>query len=139
LIRQRQQKLDDLTYRLERGERQTLEQMRRRWEMYSAAVRHYDARRVLAGIRSELEAQTAALAGAMRNLMLQYKVRAERVGRALDMLSPLAILERGYALVFDGEGRLVKDAGQVSAGEEIRARVARGEIRAVIKNDGAKR
>jgi exodeoxyribonuclease VII large subunit len=139
LIRQRQQKLDDLTYRLERGERQTLEQMRRRWEMYSAAVRHYDARRVLAGIRSELEAQTAALAGAMRNLMLQYKVRAERVGRALDMLSPLAILERGYALVFDGEGRLVKDAGQVSAGEEIRARVARGEIRAVIKNDGAER
>jgi exodeoxyribonuclease VII large subunit len=139
LIRQRQQKLDDLTYRLERGERQALEQMRRRWEMYSAAVRHYDARRVLAGIRSELEAQTAALAGAMRNLMLQYKVRAERVRRALDMLSPLAILERGYALVFDGEGRLVKDAGQVSAGEEIRARVARGEIRAVIKNDGAER
>jgi exodeoxyribonuclease VII large subunit len=71
--------------------------------------------------------------------MLQYKVRAERVRRALDMLSPLAILERGYALVFDGEGRLVKDAGQVSAGEEIRARVARGEIRAVIKNDGAER
>jgi exodeoxyribonuclease VII large subunit len=80
-----------------------------------------------------LEAQTAALAGGMRNLMLQYKVRAERMGRALEMLSPLAILERGYALVFDGEGKLVKDAAQVKAGEEIRARVARGEIRAVVK------
>ena len=30
-------------------------------------------------------------------------------------------------------GELVKDAGQVTAGEEIRARVARGEIRAVVK------
>jgi hypothetical protein len=28
----------------------------------------------------------------------------------------------------------VKDAGQVKAGEEIRARVARGEIRAVVNN-----
>jgi exodeoxyribonuclease VII large subunit len=133
LIRQRQQKLDDLTYRLERGERQALEQMRRRWEMYSAAVRHYDARRVLAGIRGELEVQTAALAGGMRNLMLQYRVRVERMGRALEMLSPLAILERGYALVFDSEGKLVKDAAQVNAGQEIRARVARGEVRAVVK------
>ena len=85
--------------------------MRRRWETVSAAVRHYDLRRVLAGIRAELEAGTAALAAAMRNLLLQNKVRAERMGRALEMLSPLAILERGYALVFDSAGQLVKDAG----------------------------
>ncbi|MGO9165293.1 MAG: exodeoxyribonuclease VII large subunit, partial [Candidatus Sulfotelmatobacter sp.] len=136
LIRQRQQKLDDLTYRLERGERQALEQVRRRWETVAAAVRHYDARRVLAGMRGELEAGTAALAAGIRNLLLQHKVRADRMGRALEMLSPLAILERGYALVFDNEGKLVKDAGQVKAGEEISARVARGEIRATVKETG---
>src|ERR1700734_100205 len=84
LIRQRQQKLDDLTYRLERGERQILERLRRRWETVSSAVRHYDARRVLAGIRGELEAVTAATAAAMRNQLLQNKVRLERMGRALD-------------------------------------------------------
>jgi exodeoxyribonuclease VII large subunit len=132
LIRQRQQKLDDLTYRLERGERQILERLRRRWETVSSAVRHYDARRVLAGIRRELEAVTAATAAAMRNQLLQNKVRLERMGRALEMLSPLAILERGYALVFDGTGRLVKDAAQVQAGQEISARLARGELRATV-------
>ena len=63
---------------------------------------------------------------------LQYRVRAERMGRALEMLSPLAILERGYALVFDEAGQLVKDAAAVSAGEEISVRVARGEIGAVV-------
>jgi exodeoxyribonuclease VII large subunit len=136
LIRQRQQKLDDLTYRLERGERQTLELMRRRWETLAAAVRHYDLRRVLAGIRGELGAGTAALAAAMRNQLLQNKVRIERFGRALETLSPLAILERGYALVFDSAGQLVKDAGLVKAGDEISARVARGEIRAVVKKAG---
>ena len=55
------------------------------------------------------------------------------MGRALEMLSPLAILERGYALVFDSAGQLVKDAAQVNAGQEISARVARGEIRATVK------
>src|ERR1700733_10648355 len=132
LIRQRQEKLDDLTFRLERGERAALELMRRRWETLAAAGRHYDLRRVLAGVRAELEAGTAALGAAMRNLLLQYKVRSERMGRALEMLSPLAILERGYALVFDGTGRLVKDAAQVQAGQEISARLARGELRATV-------
>jgi len=132
-IRQRQQKVDELTYRLERGERQKLEQMRRKWETVAAAVRHYDARRMLAGVRVELEAGTAALAAAIRNQLLLNKVRLERMGRALETLSPLAILERGYALVFDSSGTLVKDAEQVKAGEEISARVARGEIRATVK------
>jgi len=139
LIRQRQQKLDDLTYRLERGERASLELMRRRWETLAAAVRHYDLRRVLAGIRGELAAGTAALAAAMRNQLLQNKVRIERMGRALEALSPLAILERGYALVFDSAGELVKDAALVKAGDEIRARVARGEIRAVVKKASPER
>ncbi|MCU1304797.1 MAG: Exodeoxyribonuclease large subunit [Candidatus Sulfotelmatobacter sp.] len=133
LIRQRQQKLDDLTYRLERGERQALEKMQRRWEAVSAAVRHYDLRRVMAAIRGELEAGTSAIAAAMRNQLLQNKVRLERMGRALEMLSPLAILERGYALVFDGAGNLVKDAAQVKVGDEISARVARGEIKATVR------
>jgi exodeoxyribonuclease VII large subunit len=133
LIRQRQQKLDDLTYRLERGERLTLEQMRRRWETVAAAVRHYDVRRVLAAMRGELVGSSAALGSAMRNLLLLHKVRLERMSRALETLSPLAILERGYALVFDAAGQLVKDAAQVKGGEEISARVARGEIQATVK------
>src|SRR5579872_4269318 len=133
LIRQRQQRLDDLTYRLERGERSALEKLRRQWEAVAAAVRHYDARRVLAGMRRELEAESAALAAAMRNQLLVHKVRLERMGRALEALSPLAILERGYALVFDASGQLVKDASQVKAGDDISARIARGEIRAVVK------
>jgi exodeoxyribonuclease VII large subunit len=133
LIRQRQQKVDDLSFRLERAQRQTLEQVRRRLERVAAAVRHYDLRRVLAGIRGELDAATSAMGSAMRNQLLQNKVRLERMGRALETLSPLAILERGYALVFDAAGQLVKDAQQVSVGDEIRARLAQGEIRAVVK------
>jgi exodeoxyribonuclease VII large subunit len=132
LIHQRQQKLDDLTHRAERAERQLLEQMRRRWETVSATVRHYDLRRVLSGMRKELSAVTGTLVAAMRNLLLQNRVRSDRLGAALEGLSPMAILERGYALVFDASGKLVKDASRVHAGEEISARLARGEIQATV-------
>src|ERR1700722_6719438 len=50
-IRQRQQKMDDLTYRLERSERRVLEQVRRRWETVAAGGRHYELAAVLASMR----------------------------------------------------------------------------------------
>jgi exodeoxyribonuclease VII large subunit len=133
LIRRRQQKVDDLAYRLAHAERNLLEGKRRRYEALSAAVRHYDLRLVLAGVRKELDAKVAAMAAAARNLLLQKRSRMERLTSQMEALSPVAILERGYALVFDASGKLVKDAKRAKAGEEIRARVARGEIRATVK------
>ncbi len=132
VIRQRQQKLDDLTHRMELAERQLLEQMYRRWEMISAAVRHYDLRRVLSGVRGELDSRTSALLAIMRNVLLQHRVRSERLHTALQSLSPLAILERGYALVFDSHGKLLKDVSGLQLGDEISARLAHGEIQAAV-------
>jgi exodeoxyribonuclease VII large subunit len=135
-IRQRQQKLDDLTYRLERGERRLLEQMRRRWEMVAAVVRHYDLGAVLASMRVGLGSGVAALAGAMRNVLLLHRTRVERLTTGLESLSPLAVLERGYALVFDASGKLLKDASGTEVGQEISARLARGEISARVTKKG---
>ena len=133
LINQRQQKLDDLLYRLERSQRQMLEQQRRRWESAAAAVRHYDVRRMLSGIGKELDARIAAMAAATRRLLLQRRSRLEQLSGQIEALSPLAILERGYALVFDSSARLLKDAEQVSPGDEILARLSRGTVTAVVK------
>ncbi len=49
----------------------------------------------------------------------------------LDMLSPLKILGRGYALVYHGE-TLLRNAAQVYAGDMLRIRLAEGELAAVV-------
>jgi exodeoxyribonuclease VII large subunit len=131
-INQRQQRLDDLTYRLEKSERKLLEQNRRRWEAVAAAVRHYDVRRVLAGIRKEMDSLVAAMIAATRNQLLQQKAHLDRVRRQIEALSPLAILDRGYALVFDSSGKLLKDASMVAPGAEISARLSRGTVTATV-------
>ena len=132
-INQRQQRLDDLRFRLETSERKILEQRRRRWEQASAAVRHYDVRRVLAGIRRELSSRNAAMASAMKNVLLRQRARLEQLEHELKALSPVAILERGYALVFDASGKLVSNSAQVRIGDEISAQLAKGTLTARVE------
>ncbi len=132
-INRRQQKLDDLKNRMDRAERQILEKQHRRLELAAAAVRHYDVRRMLAGIRKELDSRVAGLAAAARTVLLQRTGRLNQLEGQLEALSPLAILDRGYALVFDSSGMLLKDAARVKAGDEISARLAKGNLTATVK------
>jgi exodeoxyribonuclease VII large subunit len=128
-IHRRQQRLDEQRFRLEKAERQLLERYHRRCEIVSATVRHYDARRRLAAVRQRLEAQVANLASATRTRLLEGRGALDRQTASLEALSPLAILNRGYALVFDRTGTLVKDAARLEVGDEVSARLARGRVR----------
>ena len=133
-IRRRQQRLDDVVNRLSQSQRSIFETQRRRFETLSSAVRHYDARRMLAGVRKELDGQLAAMAAAARATLLRRRSRLDRLSSQLEALSPLAILERGYALVFSASGKLVKDSAQLGQGDEVSATLARGTFRATIKS-----
>jgi exodeoxyribonuclease VII large subunit len=133
VINRRQQKLDELKNRLERGERQILEQDRRRVETAAAAIRHYDVRRMLSSVHKELDARVAGMLAAARTILLRRRGELNQLTGQLEALSPLAILDRGYALVFDSSGVLLKDANQVKAGDEISARLAKGSLTATVK------
>jgi len=133
LIHRREQRLDDVVNRLAHAQRDIFEKQRRRFEALSLAVRHYDVRRVLAGMKKDLDARTTGIISAVRNSLLERKVRLERMETALQALSPLAILERGYALVFDASGNVLRDARRVKAGDEISARLAKGTVSATVK------
>ena len=131
-INRRQQRLDDLRFRLERAERQCLERQRRSLEGAAASVRHYDMRRVLASMRRELEVKVAGMLASARTLLLHSGARLNQLSGRLEALSPVAILERGYALVFDAAGNLLKDRAQVKSGDQITVRLARGTIAAQV-------
>jgi len=50
----------------------------------------------------------------------------------LHTVSPLRTLERGYAIVLDAAGTVVRSTTQVQAGDAITARVADGLITAKV-------
>ncbi|MBI3478403.1 MAG: exodeoxyribonuclease VII large subunit [Acidobacteria bacterium] len=133
-INRRQQRLDEASFRLERAERQLVERCRRRWEIASSTVRHYDARQRLRAIAQQLAAHTASLAAAAHARLLAGRAILDRRVAELEALSPVAILNRGYALVFDGKGQLVTDASRLKQGDDVTARVARGSVRAKVNS-----
>ena len=51
----------------------------------------------------------------------------------LDLLDPGSPLKRGYSLTFDAQGRIVRRAGDVRAGDELTIRLGEGEISSVAK------
>lgn len=132
-LARRQQRLDDLTYRLVSAEHRLLRQHRGRLDVAGARIRHFDVRRQLAAIFREIDSHTAGLAAATRRFLLVRRVRWERTGARLEEMSPLKILERGYALVFDSAGNLVKDAAQLNVSDEVSTRLARGTIVSTVK------
>jgi exodeoxyribonuclease VII large subunit len=59
----------------------------------------------------------------------------ERLGLAaasLDALSPLAVLQRGYAIAEDGSGKLLRDAAALNVGDEVGVRLAKGKFKAKV-------
>jgi exodeoxyribonuclease VII large subunit len=73
------------------------------------------------------------LLSAGTNALERRKAQLKLAARALNAVSPLATLDRGYAIVIsDATGRVLTDASEAPAGSKIRARLATGEIKATI-------
>lgn len=76
-----------------------------------------------------------------------HRAVAGRLDRAADQvshlrtqvraLSPLATLERGYAVVQDADGHVLLDPAAVAPGDALRVRLARGGLRATVAGDDA--
>ena len=82
----------------------------------------------------QLAALRQRLAAAARSAVTDAGHRVALLGRALNSVSPLATLDRGYAIVkHAATGRILTDAGDAKPGDDIRARLSGGELLATVK------
>ncbi len=81
---------------------------------------------------ARLAALHQRLAGGTKQRLSDWHHRVALLGRALHSVSPLATLERGYAIVLDADGKALIDAAKTKAGDEIRARLSKGELLANV-------
>jgi exodeoxyribonuclease VII large subunit len=130
---QQEQRLDDLEQRLVGAMRSTLHHDRSRVSEAMSTLLHHSPERRVKDMCLKYESLAARLQHAWANRSARAEHRLSLAARALNTVSPLATLERGFAIVTRGaDDRLVTDIGSVQVGDEIRARVARGELRATV-------
>jgi exodeoxyribonuclease VII large subunit len=107
-----------------RGAAQELDQLERRLASAHPAQRIARAREALAGLERRLAEASA------RRRQRDHAALAQLAAR-LDAMSPLRVLERGYAVATRGE-HVLTDAAEVASGDEVAVRLARGSFRARV-------
>jgi exodeoxyribonuclease VII large subunit len=89
----------------------------------------------IARARRDHEALAQRLTRAMQRTLEARRAELGRVGAQVAALSPLAVLDRGYAMVQHGD-TIVRAASQVSTGDTLRVRLASGELAVIVQSSG---
>ena len=127
-----QQRVDELDYHM-RGRVQTTTAIRRkRLEQLTARLRSLDLRLRIAEARRRLEAADTAAAQLIRLRLTRAHGRLNPLVAHLTQLSPLKILERGYAIVTNQDGLIVKQPADAPVDSTVGIRVAQGKIAARV-------
>lgn len=80
----------------------------------------------------ELDALMSRRDTAMREILDERRNELAQLGAQMAAMSPLAVLDRGYAMVRAGDV-IVRDAKQVAAKERLHVKLARGSIDVVVE------
>jgi len=125
--------LDDLTHRSALAVHEAcLARARRLWLLKGDLAAARPDRR-LAALQSRHAALDVRLKAAAAALFKARRAQLGQLEGRLAALGPLAVLRRGYALVLDQAGKVVRAAGQTRVGQRIGVRLARGSIKAVVE------
>src|SRR5687767_5265001 len=113
----------------------------RRIRVYQALrmqLEQYDLRRRLGSVRARLVRVDGTLRAAAIHRQHRAEARLQTCAARLDSLSPLAVLGRGYAVVWDhSRTRVIRKASEVKAGDGVRVTLSEGELTCeVVKTDG---
>jgi exodeoxyribonuclease VII large subunit len=104
-----------------------------RWRSVDARLRRMDLRLRFSEAHRRLEVLRTDACRLIRVRLTRAHSAWQPMQAHLEQLSPVRILERGYAIVQDDSGKVVKTPADAPPGSLIKARLARGEIRATVE------
>ncbi|MBN8714544.1 MAG: exodeoxyribonuclease VII large subunit [Xanthomonadales bacterium] len=122
------ERLAHLRHRLASAMLPRIERDHRRLDQLHGRLLAQHPRLLLPLLAQRLREQHLRLRREMQQRGERAQSRLGGVGRALHAVSPLATLERGYAIMFDGSGQVVRSARGVAIGATLRARLVDGEL-----------
>ncbi|MDR3152722.1 MAG: exodeoxyribonuclease VII large subunit [Deltaproteobacteria bacterium] len=82
--------------------------------------------------RRELQERATALRGLRERLLTPFRTALEHSEAALRLLSPLAVLSRGYSIATDSQGRIIRKAADIEPGDAFRLQLGEGALAAEV-------
>ena len=132
-LQQIAQRLDEIALRARQAIRTRLLLNHSRLSRLSAQVSRHNPQQRLQLHRERFAFLAQRMQQRMQQNLHEGNSRFQRLARALHTVSPLATLERGYAIVnVDGSEQVVRDAATLSVDQSVHTRFARGSIESTI-------
>jgi len=97
----------------------------------------YSPRPRLLSDRQRLDETQRRLVSAIEHKQQLERTRLESASHRLASLNPLAVLERGFALVSHPDGRLVHSTTQVAPGDPLKVRLHDGSFQVQVREPGS--
>jgi exodeoxyribonuclease VII large subunit len=127
-LQEHTQRLDDLEQRISQAQENRIHRLRSRLDTLQARLLGQSPGQRLQQIRISLDKLNHANQQAMLNKLERSKQQLGSISRALDTVSPLATLGRGYSIVQTKVGNIVRKASDVSVNDSIKARLGSGHL-----------
>jgi exodeoxyribonuclease VII large subunit len=128
------QRLDDATLGLDSATAARLRLLQNHVAELTTVILHHDPRPNLAHAREHLADFRARLERSLERMLESSAARLGFLDARLRALSPLAVLDRGYALVFSHDGELIRSRAQVATGDHVTTRLADGTFTSNVES-----
>jgi exodeoxyribonuclease VII large subunit len=124
----RQQRVDEMRFRIEAAWNVVNRSVSEQLHLLTARLRRQDTTHRLQLLRERLTSVEGCIVHLQQSRMRNDSVHLQNLMRQLHALSPLAVLNRGYALVFDEAGALVKNTANLTPNQCLVTRLAQGRV-----------
>ena len=131
-VSRRDQRLDELRLRLETLLQRGIHAQRQRLTVIDNRLGRQNIAAQIGLVHRRVQNVDRRLLHTATQASTARRTRLERALARLEALSPLAVLSRGYALVYASDGRLLRTAADTARGEAIRAHLAHGTLEATV-------
>ncbi len=133
-LARRTQRVDDAQERLRTSMRRQLAALERRRRDLDGRLRHFDLRLRFRADRERMSAATFRAEALVRAGLTRRRQRFETLAAKLGQLNPRLVLSRGYAIVLNERGDIVKDSNHAPADSEIQVLFQTDSLRARVIN-----
>ena len=135
LLREKSQNLDNLDLRIQQQQLMIISSKKGQIEKILTNINHNNPISKLQLISNKIDLHLINLKRNIKEKIFLKKNNLKELLKSIEMLNPLSILDRGYAIVLNEKGEAIKSYEQVDKGQTLTARLSKGTIDVEVKNN----
>ena len=128
LLKEQSQSLDNLEIRLSQIIRSLMAAAKKDLKISSNSLNQSNALRMVMKYQTLVNEHIQKMRHQIKSTLAQKKFVLKNLSTNLNAVSPLAVLDRGYAIVMDDSGKALTSSSNIKVGETIHTRLANGNL-----------